>query len=286
MSSPNEAPTTYSATVMANKARIPASNEGDEVRELIIEIDNAHFVCEAGQSIGILAPLPPASTAPFHLRWYSIADIPTKDQHGRPNITICVRRIVQPDPVSGKPVRGLASNFLCDAQAGDTVEVTGPHGIPFPIPTEPDATLVLIGTGTGIAPFRSFIKTLHRKYPNWSGTVFLFYGKNNGLDVLYTNDPDEDLKQYFDKETFEAFKSLSAPLNWADPITWDLAYSERGSELLTLMGKPATYVYVAGREEIRNRLDALFGQLLGSENQWALQKQELVAANRWIELLY
>ena len=279
-------PKTVPAKVVVNKSRIKPSDESNEVRELVIEIDDPSFKCEAGQSIGVLAPVPSDSDEPFHLRWYSIADIPTKDHHGRPNLTLSVRRVIVDNRDTGRTEKGLASNYLCDLQPGDALEVAGPHGIPFPIPGDKTATLVLIGAGTGIAPFRSFIKTLYRQHPDWQGPVYLFYGTRNGLDVLYTNDPDADLTQYFDQETFEAFKVLSPKVNWADPISWDLAFSERGNELLEMMQKPNTYVYVAGREEIGRHLDSLFAKLLGSANQWQLQKQELKAAERWAEILY
>lgn len=171
-------------------------------------------------------------------------------------------------------------------QPGAKLNVAGPYGIPFPLPQEPDATLILIGTGTGIAPFRTFVKTLHRKHPDWQGVVRLFYGTRNGLDVLYANDPSADVTQYFDQETFDAFKALCPAPHWADPISWDMAYSERGNELLPLMDKPNTYVYLAGREEISHHLDNLFSKLLGSSNLWALKKSELRTAKRWAELLY
>ena len=282
----NQPPRSFPARLLASKLRSDISDDQSEIRELVIEIDEPGFNCSAGQSIGVLAPVPQDSEAEFYLRWYSIADIPDRDDQGRPNVAICVRRIITQDPISGEEVRGHCSNYLCDLKPGATLSVCGPKGIAFPIPADTSANLILIGAGTGIAPFRSFIKTLYRKHPDWSGIVRLFYGTRTGLDVLYANDPSDDLKQYFDQETFDAFKALSPAPNWADPIAWDLAYSERGNELLELMDDPKTYVYVAGREETRNHLDSLFGKLLGSANLWNLKKQELAAAGRWAELVY
>ncbi len=286
MTSNKTPPQTFPAKLLANKIRIEPTDDSNEIRELVIEIDHADFQCAAGQSIGVLAPLPQDSDEPFHLRWYSIADIPGKDHHGRPNVTICVRRVVTKHPITGETVRGLASNYLCDLKPGSSLNVAGPKGIAFPIPTDPTATLILIGAGTGIAPFRVFIKTLHRKYPEWKGAIRLFYGSRTGLDTLYRNDPSEDLQQYFDEETFKAFSALSPEPNWADPIAWDLAFSERGNEILSLIEKPNTYIYVAGREEVRKNLDTLFSKLLGSENRWNLMRQDLEKQNRWGELVY
>lgn len=277
---------TFPAVVTVNKARLGTPGEPDEVRELIIEVDHRAFQCEAGQSIGIFAPTPSGSDRDSHLRWYSVADIPSKDDHGRTSVSIFVRRIVVKNPDTGQMEKGRCSNYLCDAEPGDTLKATGPYGIPFAVPSDTDATIICIGTGTGIAPFRNFVKTIHRNQPDRKGPVYLFYGTRNGLDVLYTNNPQDDLVQYFDKDTFAAFNALSPSLNWSDPISWDMAYSERGNELLALMEKKNTHIYVAGRFEISQHLDELFAKLLGSNNAWALKKSDLRQQKRWAELLY
>lgn len=275
----------YTAEVKANKNRCNSSDTSREVRELVLEIDAPDFSCEAGQSIGVYAPEPPHGQ-PNHLRWYSIADAPARDDRRRLNLTICVRRMVWPDPDSGQTTYGVASNYLCDLKPGETLRVTGPRGTPFVIPPTNDSTVICIGTGTGIAPFRHFIKALARKHPDWKGVVRLFYGAQNGLDILYANDPNSDWEQYFDQETFDIIERMSPPPNWADPIGWDLAFSERGDELIRLLEQPNTYVYVAGLREIGQRLDQLFSKLMGSANAWNLQKQELITAGQWTELLY
>ncbi len=280
-------PPSHPATLVSSRHLLPEKSDSrDEVRELVIEVKEKDFTCAAGQSIGVLAPVHKGSREAFHLRWYSVADIAAKSKAGHPCFTICVRRRVYKDPDTGLIYRGLASNYLCDLKPGAPLNITGPHGIPFDIPSIPDPTMILIGIGTGIAPFRAFVKHLHKSKPNWKGLIRLFYGTRNGLDILYTNDPHEDVMQYFDQETFEAFKALCPPPNWADPIAWDMAYSERGEELLKMLESPKTFVYVAGLEPIREHLDQLFATLTGSVEAWDQRKADLVASKRWVELLY
>ncbi len=285
MSTTKKPPQTYNATLIANKRRVQAPDSTEDVRELVIEVGQPRFQCFAGQSIGVVLPPDPNAQESFHLRWYSIADIPAVDDQKRTSLVICVRRIVSAGP-DGQTQRGWASNFLCDAEPGTSLQLTEPQGLPFPIPKEKDASIILIGAGTGVAPFRMFVKTIYRNHPDSGYSVRLFYGIQNGLDVLYANDPEKDLTQYFDKETFEAFKALSPPIHWADPITWDLAFSERGDELLKMMEQPNTYVYVAGRKDVGDKLDQFLASLKGSANQWALKKGEMKSAGRWTELLY
>lgn len=277
----------YSAVVLSNKLLKPEQAEGlDEVHELVIEVQRPDFQCKVGQSIGVLAPKHSASPESEHLRWYSVADIPSTSEAGKPCFIICVRRHVQKQPDTGLLYKGIASNYLCDLSPEDALRIAGPKGIPFAIPKERDATLILIGAGPGIAPFRAFIKHLHREAPDWKGLVRVFYGTRTGLDVLYANNPQQEVLLYFDQEAVDALKALSPPPNWADPIAWDLAYSERGSELLQLLENPKTYVYVAGLKAIGEQLDRMFSSLMGSPDNWAQMKSALIAKKRWEELLY
>jgi ferredoxin--NADP+ reductase len=74
--------------------------------------------------------------------------------------TLCVRRATYFDPELGKDdpaKKGVCSNFLADAKPGDSVQLTGPTGKVMLLPANPNSDLILIATGTGIAPYRFFI---------------------------------------------------------------------------------------------------------------------------------
>ena len=190
------------------------------------------------------------------------------------------------DPYSGEQYPGVSSNYLCDLVAGDTITMAGPYGLAFEVPEEMDANLILIGSGTGIAPFRAFVKHLYKNVPGWRGTVTLFYGARSGLELLYMNDERDDFSQYYDLDTFEAFKALSPRPSWSASIDWEGALGARSETLWSLLGQPNTYVYVAGLEKMRDELDKAFSQIAGSEKKWARRRAELSAGGRWVELLY
>jgi ferredoxin--NADP+ reductase len=274
------------AAVLVSSERITSEESDEEVRELLIDVDLEDFSFKVGQSIGVLAPPDGSFGQKHHFRLYSVAVLPERGESGKPRIMICVRRCSYVDEYSGEQYQGIASNYLCDLSKGDSLTITGPYGIPFEVPEERDATLILIGTGTGIAPFRAFVKRLYQEDSGFEGRVLLFYGAKSGLELLYMNDEKNDFSQYYDKETFEAFTALSPRPNWADPIGWDQAFAERGEEIWKLLGFPKTHVYVAGLEKMRNELDGVFSNLAGGEDKWARRKAELLAGRRWVELIY
>ena len=275
----------YAATVLST-VRITAPESDEEVREIVLDLDAPELDFSIGQSIGVIAPGQSEFGQREHVRLYSVADLPDHHKDGNLRIKICVRRCFYVDTYNGEKYPGVASNYLCDLKVGDTITVGGPFGIAFEIPPEHDANLILIGTGTGIAPFRAFVKHLYRTASDWNGRVWLFHGANSGLELLYMNNEVDDFQQYYDRETFEAFQALSPRPSWSDPIAWDHAIGQRGDEIWSMLGDPKTYVYVAGLEKMRSELDRVFSALSGSEETWQRRRAELAAGRRWVELLY
>ncbi len=277
--------TRYRASVVSNERITPPSSD-EEVRELVLDIERDDFAYAVGQAIGILAPGDPAFGQEHHFRLYSVADLPTRGPGGKPRIKICVRRCSYLDEYSGERYPGVASNFLCDQRPGDSFLVTGPFGLAFEVPEDMDANLILIGSGTGIAPFRAFVKHIYQNVPEWKGRIWLFHGAKSGLEMLYHNDERNDFTQYYDRDTFEAFRALSPRPGWDAPIAWDAAIRERGEELWSLLGDPRTTVYVAGLEKMLGELDEVFAEVAGGKEKWQRRKAELMAGQRWVELVY
>jgi ferredoxin--NADP+ reductase len=272
--------------VVASSERITPEGSGEEVRELVLDVSRPDFPFRIGQSIGVIVPGPAEFGKDHHFRLYSVADLPEQGESGAPRIKIAVRRCSYIDPYSGEEYAGIASNYLCDRVPGDSILMTGPFGLVFELPEERDANLILIGSGTGIAPFRAFVKHIYRDVPDFRGLVWLFYGARSGLEMLYMNDERNDFSQYYDEETFQAFKALSARPGWSDTIAWDAALRERGEELCTMLADAKTYIYVAGIEKQLAELDAVFATIAGSPEKWRRRKAELMAGKRWVELVY
>jgi ferredoxin--NADP+ reductase len=275
----------FTATVLSTE-RITDEQADAEVRELVLEVHEHKFNFEIGQSIGIVVTGPQEFGGSLHHRLYTVADSPTPLAPGNPEITIVVRRCNYIDEYSGEEYAGINSNYICDRKPGDQVMITGPFGIPFDVPDDKSANLLLIGLGTGIAPFRALVKHIYQDVGGWEGKVRLLYGAHSGLELLYMNNKRDDFARYYDEDTFEAIKALSPRPNWADPIAWDFAIEQRAEEIWNMLSDEHTYVYVAGLKQIRDSLDEIFSGMCSSADGWTKRKAELADQGRWVELLY
>lgn len=273
----------YTATVKKTRRLTPEDTE--EVRELLLEVNQPDFKCEVDQSFGVLINLQGEFGNISHHRLYSVADLPSKSK-SKTRIKVLVRRCFYVDDFNGERYEGIGSNYLCDRKVGDEITITGPFPLPFSIPEEKDVNLILIGLGTGIAPFRALVKHIYKKVKGWQGRILLFHGAKSGLELLYPNDKEDDLSNYYDEETFKAFHAFSPRPLWNDPVVLDETIEERSEEILDMLNMLNTYVYVAGHEKIRVMLDKAFANILGSEEKWIARKAELVAENRWAEIIY
>jgi ferredoxin--NADP+ reductase len=272
----------YRATVIKTRRLTPADVE--EIREIVLKTP-ADFACRVDQSFGVLVTAAGEFGNKYHHRLYSIADLP-EQENGKPLITMLVKRCVYVDDFSGERYQGIASNYLCDRKVGDIITLTGPYNLPFVVPQDIRANLILIGMGTGIAPFRAFVKHIYKNIPDWQGKIRLFYGARSGLELLYLNDKDGDLTQYYDQATFEAFHALSPRPHMNDPIALDTAIENRAADIVEMLSHANTYIYVAGYEKTREVLDKAFSNILGSKEKWATRKAELVAGSKWAEIIY
>jgi ferredoxin--NADP+ reductase len=258
----------------------------DEVRQLILQIDDPTFRYAAGQSIGVLVPGPHEFGSAYHHRYYSIANPTQTGNVETIELEILVRRCFYLDEISGEQYPGIASNYLCDAKNGDKIKITGPYRSPFRIPADKSCNLLMIGTGTGIAPFRAFVRQIYDQHGGWDGKVRLFYGDNGGMNLLYMNDQHKDLTQYYDEQTFKAFSVLTdKPLTGAEAGLQE-SLAANAEECRSLLMDPKTYVFLGGQEKAAEVFNKVMEESFGSAEAWNKHKQSLIEQDRWAELLY
>lgn len=274
----------YTAKVVRS-SRITPENT-DEVRHIVLSIDSATFNYLEGQSIGVLVPGPHSFGNDQHFRLYSIANSRQGEQGEFTEISLCVRRCFYIDEVSGEQYPGVASNYLCDLQPGQTVQISGPYGRQFLPPKDNTCNLLMIGVGTGIAPFRAFLKHIYEERKEWKGKVRLFYGARTGMDLLYMNDKNKDLALYYDQNTFQAFEALSPRPVFDDPVDMATSVKARAQEVWDLIQDPKTYIYISGLSRLESQLDKALAEIAGSEEIWLMKKGQLIEQKRWATLFY
>jgi ferredoxin--NADP+ reductase len=273
-----------SATVVSSTRITPAGTE-TEIRHIDLVVDDIDFEYQVGQSIGVLVPGPHEFGQREYLRLYSIAGGDRTDDF-KPAISLCVKRCFYIDEFNGEAYAGKASNYLCDLKKGDAVTLVGPYNLAFTLPKEKDANLLMIGLGTGIAPFRAFVKHIYSELGGWEGDVRLYHGAMKGIELAYMNNQNADLKYYYDEETFKAFQALSPRPHFDVPVDLEGAIAQNGDEVWTLLQDPKTYVYVAGLKKISEQLDEALVKIVGSAEQYEQQKAQMIDEGRWAELVY
>ena len=157
-----------------------------------------------GQSYGIIPPgdNPKKPGTPNSVRLYSIASTRYGDEFDGKTASFCVRRAVYWDPETGKEdpaKKGICSNFLCDAKPGDKVQIVGPSGKILLLPEEdPKATHIMVATGTGIAPYRAYLRRMFMEDTTFkfNGLAWLFMGVANSDSLLYHEEFSKYLKEY------------------------------------------------------------------------------------------
>jgi sulfite reductase (NADPH) flavoprotein alpha-component len=167
-------------------------------------------------------------------RLYSISSSP-KANPGEVHLTVAAVRY----KVRGRIRKGVASTFLAErAEAGAalSVYVKPAHG--FGLPQKPDVPIIMIGPGTGIAPFRAFLQ--ERRAVGAGGKNWLFFGdQRRDLDFLYR----DELEAY----RRDGFLDLEVAFSrdQAEKIYVQHRMRERASELWAWLQEGA-HLYVCG----------------------------------------
>ena len=173
------------ATVAGNFRLTDADAESD-IHHIVLDFGNQFFPVLEGQSIGIIPPGADASGKPHYLRMYSVASPRDGERESYNNLSLTVKRVVTDH--DGKPAKGVGSNYLCDLNKGDKVEVTGPFGASYLMPNHAGSNILMICTGTGSAPMRAMTEYRRRLSTNGKavdGKLMLFFGARKPQELPY-----------------------------------------------------------------------------------------------------
>lgn len=154
---------------------------GRELRDLFGDFPPPE-VLPMEQFLGLLRKIPP--------RLYSIASS-LRAHPDEVHLTVGVVRF----EAHGIQRKGVCSSFLADrVEVGETVPVFLHVNKNFHLPEDPDTPIIMVGPGTGIAPFRAF--TEERKAVGAKGRSWLFFGEQRfNSDFLYQTEWQQYLKE-------------------------------------------------------------------------------------------
>ncbi|MFA7399907.1 MAG: oxidoreductase, partial [Sideroxydans sp.] len=106
------------------------------------------------------------------------------------------------------------------------------------------------------------------------------------LEMLYLNDANNDLANYYDQPTFKAFQAISPRPSFNEPVAIDKALEQNAAEVWAMVNSANSRIYMAGLTKMQAQIDKAMSTIAGSSEAWSAKRKELVAAGRWVELLY
>ena len=253
-----------SAKVVGNM-QVNEAGTDNETHHIVLDFGSLPFPVLEGQSVGIIPPGVDAQGKPHHARQYSIASPRNGERPGYNNLSLTVKRVVQDH--QGQPVKGVASNYLCDLKLGDSVQVIGPFGSSFLMPNHAGSHLVMICTGTGSAPMRGMTEWRRRLKANGTyegGQLVLFFGARTQQELPYFG-PLQKLPKDFIDIHFAYSRSPGQPKRYVQDAMRDAA-----PQLATLLQDPQTHFYVCGLKAMEEGvLQALQDIAVGAGMDWA-----------------
>jgi ferredoxin--NADP+ reductase len=244
-----------------------------------------HYV--EGQSIGIIPDGTDANGKPHKLRLYSIASTRHGDNLEDITVSLCVRQLQYEK--DGETINGVCSTFLCDIEPGAKVKITGPVGKEMLLPPDEDATVIMLATGTGIAPMRAYLRRMfdpgeRARNPEYQfrGLAWLFMGAPKTPNLLY----DDDLKRY-QAEFPDNFRYTTAISREQQNAKGGRMYIqdrvlEHADEIFALIENPKTHVYMCGLRGMEPGIDeAMTAAAAAKGLDWSELRPQLKKADRW-----
>ncbi|MBU8709770.1 assimilatory sulfite reductase (NADPH) flavoprotein subunit [Bacillus subtilis] len=153
-----------------NEENVKAYIEGRDLLDLVR--DYGPFSVSAQEFVSILRKMP--------ARLYSIASSLSANPD-EVHLTIGAVRY----DAHGRERKGVCSILCAERlQPGDTLPVYVQHNQNFKLPKDPETPIIMVGPGTGVAPFRSFMQ--EREETGAEGKAWMFFGDQHFVtDFLY-----------------------------------------------------------------------------------------------------
>ncbi len=235
-----------------------ASHDGADLLELLQTFRSARPpVQELISALSVLQP-----------RLYSISSSP-KAVKDSVHLTVAAVRY----RLRHRPRKGIASTFLADrAQPGISVPVFVQKAHSFCIPKDNDAPMIMIGPGTGVAPFRAFLQ--ERRALGAKGRNWLFFGdQRRASDFLY-----EDEIAGFHRDGLLTELDLAFSRDQAERVYVQQRMRERAREVWEWLEEGA-HLFVCGSIAMGKDVDASLAAIIARQGQMGSGAAKAYLAN-------
>lgn len=259
------------------------------VRHLIFDISQGDLRYLEGQSIGIIPPGNDNKGKPHKLRLYSIASTRHGDGVDDKTVSLCVRQLEYKHPETGEMVYGVCSTHLCNLQAGDDVKITGPTGKEMLLPEDPNVNVIMLATGTGIAPFRAYLWRMFKENERavntdyeFKGLAWLIFGIPTSPNILYKEELEELQQQYPEnfRLTYAISREQKNPEGGRMYIQDRVA--EHADELWKMIQQENTHTYICGLKGMEGGIDEALSAAAAKDGvTWSEYQRTIKKAGRW-----
>jgi sulfite reductase (NADPH) flavoprotein alpha-component len=231
---------------------------GRELIDLFTEFPQQGIT--ADDLVGLLRPMPP--------RLYSIASS-IKAHPEQVHLTVAIVRYNS----HGREREGVCSSYLAD-RVGQSIPCYFHPNKNFKLPEDSNTPVIMVGPGTGIAPFRAFIE--ERKATGTNGKNWLFFGdRSSKTDYLYG----DEWEQYR-KDGLLTDLDLAWSRDQAEKEYVQHKMLAKGKELFSWLQDGATFYVCGDASRMAKDVDSALRQIAQSEG--AMSEDD---SNAWVKSL-
>lgn len=163
---------------------------------------------------------------PMKKRYYSISSSPLASKEGTKTVSVTVgvvegttanNPIMQSAQIKSKNFRGVCSGYLAGLRRGQLAEIVVATNERFRLPSNALTPVILVGAGTGVAPFRGFLHELNKSKEY--RPAMLFFGCRNENDYLYRSELESSSVELH--VAFSRPNSAKVSRNYVQDLLWE-----------------------------------------------------------------
>jgi sulfite reductase (NADPH) flavoprotein alpha-component len=240
-----------------------------EGRQVIDLLESFPHPLSAAQLSGLLRPLQP--------RYYSIASsqkLVGEEAH------LTIARLAYES--AGRARQGVASTMLADRRrAGENLNIFVKPNTHFRLPEDPAASIIMVGAGTGLAPYRAFLQ--EREATKASGPSWLIFGHRTFThDFLYQLEIQDWVERGIITDLDLAFSRDQPEKRYVQHALW-----AKRDALKARLDDGATLYLCGDAKHMARDVEAMLKKILGATESEGQDKLDgLIRAGRYKKDVY